>query len=219
MPDVPPPGAVEDAAVDRAAALTPEQIEAVLSEFRTWLQQIADCGLRIAESPDQSAIRNPQSTMGTVDLHTLVAQFTALRHEVNLQTKATRSQQEQTAEILAHADRGDGGDGAEPSDEEQLRPLLKGLVELYDALALARREMERVRRTDAGQIQLRCRHAGEPIPEIPSPKLSFWDRVLGRPPTVSPELTQWRQQLQARQEELCPRRSKLWSASAGSSRR
>ena len=35
-----------------------------------------------------------------IDLHTLLAQFTALRHEVHLQTRAARAQQEQGAETL-----------------------------------------------------------------------------------------------------------------------
>ncbi len=35
-----------------------------------------------------------------IDLHTLVGQFIALRHDVNLQTKATRVQQELNTESL-----------------------------------------------------------------------------------------------------------------------
>ena len=38
--------------------------------------------------------------MSEVDLYTLVGQFTALRQEVNLQTRAVRAQQEQNAETL-----------------------------------------------------------------------------------------------------------------------
>src|SRR5262249_2132884 len=70
-------------------ALTPAEIEATLSEFRAWLTNLAAMGPEPVELPPE-----------TVDLHTLVAQFTALRQEVNLQTRAVRTQQEQSAEVL-----------------------------------------------------------------------------------------------------------------------
>ena len=73
MPDVPPSGAAEGTPLGRAAALTPERIEAVLADFRSWLSELPS-----ATAPP---LTEPAAT---VDLHTLVAQFTALRHEVNL---------------------------------------------------------------------------------------------------------------------------------------
>ena len=53
----------------------------------------------------------PPGSPEPVDLHTLVAQFTALRHEVNLQTKASRAAVEQTAEVLKLLDRPKAGPG------------------------------------------------------------------------------------------------------------
>jgi molecular chaperone GrpE len=88
-----------------------------------------------------------------VDLHTLLGQFIALRHEVNLQTKASRAQLEQNAEALrqlaqAHDSlckaQAAAQDAEEQGQEELLRPLLKTLVDLYDALALGGREAQRV---------------------------------------------------------------------------
>src|SRR5262245_51833363 len=136
MPDNPPTGAAQDAAVGRAQALTPEQIEEVLAEFRAWLRQL----------PGDAQPPPPRAE--AVDLHTLVAQFTALRHDVNLQTRAVRNQQEQTAEalkLLTETVEALEHQNEEPDEDERLRPLLKGLVDLYDALSLARRELDRVR--------------------------------------------------------------------------
>src|SRR5437764_4245808 len=88
MSESPAPGLAGGAAASgAAAAVTPEQIEAILADFRDWLRE----AMQASESPPESE---------PVDLHTLVAQFTALRQEVNLQTRAVRQQQEQNAETL-----------------------------------------------------------------------------------------------------------------------
>ena len=84
MSDTPPPVQPVGPAGDAAAALSPEAVERVLADFRAWLGELA-------EPPARAADSSPP-----VDLHTLVAQFTALRHEVNLQTKAARTSIEQT---------------------------------------------------------------------------------------------------------------------------
>jgi molecular chaperone GrpE len=83
-------------------------------------------------------------------LHTLLGQFIALRHEVNLQTKATRAQQEQNAETLRHltaalealAERPE----TEPQgqDQDATRSLLKTMLDLHDALTVGSREIARV---------------------------------------------------------------------------
>jgi molecular chaperone GrpE len=90
------------------------------------------------------------------DLHTLLAQFTALRHEVNLQTKATRAQQEQNSETLRQLTealealeqaRAAAEQAQQGNVDERLRPLLKALIDLHDAVSLAGREMTRVQDT------------------------------------------------------------------------
>src|SRR5262249_14875646 len=72
-----------------------------------------------------------------------------LRHEVNLQTKAVRAQQGQNAATLDQLGRAvealqAAGEPAGAAGDEELRPLLKTLVDARDALAFARREVERV---------------------------------------------------------------------------
>jgi molecular chaperone GrpE len=78
----------------------------------------------------------------------------ALRHDVSLQTKAARAQQEQASrslealeQALDHLDHRDSKT-YEQTDEavaDTLRPLLKAVVEITDLMTLAGREVERVR--------------------------------------------------------------------------
>jgi len=88
-----------------------------------------------------------------VDLHTLLGQLLAVRQEVNLQTRAVRAQQEQNAQALQHLtsalDALEQGQAQAEQMQQQavdqaVRPLLKTLIDLYDALALASREMQRL---------------------------------------------------------------------------
>jgi molecular chaperone GrpE len=134
----------------------------VLADFRGWLTDLA-AGHLAAPPPEPEA--------GTVDLATLVGQFTALRHEVNLQTKAVRAQQEQNAETLRQLARAvnaleeQPAISAVPADDE-LRPLLQTLVETHDAVTRAADELRRVSAT-----------AQEPPARPP-----WWVTLFGRRP-------------------------------------
>jgi molecular chaperone GrpE len=121
--------------------LTPEGIEIVLADFRAWLTDLA-----------AGTVSEPEPQLDEpLDLHALFGQFTALRHEVNLQTRAVRAQQEQNAETLqrlreavevVHQAAAD-----ETDDDGPTRTMLKSLVEVADALALAKQEVERLAQT------------------------------------------------------------------------
>lgn len=81
--------------------------------------------------------------MPTVDLFTLVSQFTALRHEVNMQTKAARAAVESNAETLRQL-------AAAPvakTGDDDLRPLLKAVLDIADSLDLAHAQVERLHGT------------------------------------------------------------------------
>src|SRR5207302_9616053 len=115
---------------------------------RRWLEQLS------VPLTDGAAPRPPPAE--PVDLHTLLGQFLAVRHEVNLQTKAVRAQQEQNAEALRQLTAAlDALERAEKTSaqaqqraiDEEVRPLLKTLVDLHDALSLASREAQRVQDT------------------------------------------------------------------------
>lgn len=138
MSELTSPSVAGDAAGDLPEGLTPERIEATLADFRAWLYELA-----AADAP----ARPPETSAEPIDLHTLVAQFVALRHEVNLQTRAARSQQEQNAEVLQLLNQSLDALGQAPARgddrDELLRPHLKTLVDVADALGLARRELQR----------------------------------------------------------------------------
>jgi molecular chaperone GrpE len=115
----------------------------VLADFRAWLQEAA------AAPPED----DEPAPAGPLDLATLLGQFVALRHEVNLQTRAARGQQEQTADALRQLSQAldllrqrqqelDAIRSA--ASDEALRPFLKTLLDLHDALSLAEREVRRV---------------------------------------------------------------------------
>jgi molecular chaperone GrpE len=202
--------------------LTPEAIEAILGDFRTWLNQLAAAG----ETPA------PAATGELVDLHTLLAQFVALRQEVNLQTRATRAQQEQNTETLRrlaqaldalHQIQDEMHHPQPASSEEDLRPVLRVLIDLHDALALARREVLRVEDSLLPALdelkELPAAAVPLPAPAFEPPALaaapappSFWQRLFGhgqsmqqQPPAAAEPQLDPSAELSARTEQLSAR--------------
>ncbi len=158
MPELPPPSIPENTSERASQALTPEAISAVLNDFRAWLAALAAEEQRAGSTRDggPSVAYAAGSMSPAPDLHTLLGQFLAVRHEVNLQTRAVRAQQEQNAETLrqlaAALDalrqfQARGDETQQRVIEEAIRPLLHTLIDLYDALALASREMQRFQDT------------------------------------------------------------------------
>lgn len=143
-----------------------DEVEHILADFRAWL----------LENP--RAVEPPPELEQTVDLATLIGHFTALRHEVNLQTRASRAQLEQNALALEQLRQASPATAAPDDADEQLRPLLKALLDVYDALALARREVQRLQ----ANLPAESSAVREP-PEI-APRLPFWARWLGLEKTV-----------------------------------
>jgi molecular chaperone GrpE len=167
----------------------------------------------------------PPAAAQPLDLHTLLSQFVALRHEVNLQTKASRVQQEQNAEALKELGQAlellGRQQEARPSTDgqdrdEQLRPLLKTLIDLHDSLALAGREVQRVQEALGATLEkldtVALDEEEEPEPPLPAsappPSRSFFARLFGGRPApppagVSPEVFRpWRERLARQREEL-----------------
>jgi molecular chaperone GrpE len=174
MSEPPPPTVAEDAAVRDHAALTPGQVDAVLADFRGWLAALP-------AAPDEA----PADAESGPDLYTLLAQFTALRHEVNLQTKASRGQLEHSAATLSQLTRAldsleQARAAAGNEREECVRPLLESLVELHDALSLAGREARRVQDTVLPALREAATGTGTDLPELPRARPpSRWARLLG----------------------------------------
>jgi molecular chaperone GrpE len=195
--------------------LTPAAIESVLADFRSWLQQLT--GTTPAAQPTEH--QTPP-----IDLHTLLGQFLALRHDVNLQTKAARSQQELTGQALQRLDQAlEALRLAQPltqqGESEAVRPLLKTLLDIYDAFSLAEREIRRVQETilplvdelafdsvpleadrNDGKSDLAIPLQPEPEPTA-EPKPSWWQRWFGRRDTRQGMFEQHRQGLLAQREQ------------------
>jgi molecular chaperone GrpE len=174
MSELAPPPESGNAAGDRQEALTPAAIESILADFRAWLEQAAQAGL-----PENDAAAADSGE--PLDLHTLLAQFTALRHEVNLQTRASRAQQEQNLETLRTLEKTlEALEEAQapPSGDEERRPLLKSLIELHDNLSLARREVERTQESLRPLLDRATTEAAQGPPPI-ALRLSWWKRWLG----------------------------------------
>lgn len=138
MSEPAPPAVPEHTPEGHAGSLTPETVERVLADFRQWLDNRRD-------EPGGSAADAPP------DLHTLLGQMIAVRQEVNLQTKAVRAQQEQNAgslELLEEALRDLQKSKSAPqqtqSPDDLLRPLVKTLLDVHDALSLAAKEIQRI---------------------------------------------------------------------------
>lgn len=157
-------------------------IDAVLRDFRGWLtalpQVTGNSEDEKVHQGDGSPSPVPCPLAPPVDLFTIVGQFTALRHEVNLQTKAARAAVEQNAEVLQRlaVPQVDG-------EPEVIRPLLKALIDISDALALSLRQMEKFR--DSVEPLLDdLAGGGEAPPESSSP--GFFARLFGRVPVPPP---------------------------------
>jgi molecular chaperone GrpE len=131
----------------------------------------------------------PVAEPPAADLHTLVAQFTALRHEVNLQTKATRTSLEQTGKALEQLEGAIDELRDRPAGEEdEAGPLLKVLVDVYDNLALALRGVEKQRAAIDGPLEdlvegTKLPDAIKPVgPEDAAVRPGFWWRLFGVSP-------------------------------------
>lgn len=154
-------------------------MSAVLADFQKWLMALTAME-ETGETPVPPAKGGTGVSPVEIDLHTLLGQFLAVRQEVNLQTRAVRAQQEQNNETLRQLtaaldalrqSQAPGEQAQQQAVEEATRPLVKTLLDLYDALALAGREVQRLRETvQSALTQL----TEEEAPLVPAAPRSFW---------------------------------------------
>lgn len=180
--------------------------EGIVEEFRHWTQ----------EHVEQAEAILTERSRTPLDAAAIVAQFTALRQEVNLQTKNSRSQLEQNAQALDQLAR-----AAQTMREQhqrlreentaalddKLRPFVKGLVDARDALALAERNVRKIQDSLRAPELATPPEPPEDIGSVPSGALTppLWARMLGlggwlraaaaRSQTGAPDM--YRQHLQA----------------------
>ncbi len=144
------------------AALTSVQIEWILNDFREWLEAASTADLTPPDAPQVTPI----------DAQSILAQFTALRHEVNLQTKATRIATDQTAKLIEALPPPPSG---EP-DREHMRPIIKTLLDIHDSLSVARRQVEKT----AESVEI-FGDMPDPLEYVEQPPAGWFQRKFGRP--------------------------------------
>ena len=135
------------------------------------------------------------------DLNALIGQFTALRHEVNLQTKAARTSLEQNSQTLAQLQ--EVVESREEAEEPGVdKGMLKGLLDVYDNLSLALKQIAKHRdsfKTESEEAHLEL----PPLPAIAEVQSlssgGFWKRRQAPDPIVKTNrqlLQDWLQQVQ-----------------------
>jgi molecular chaperone GrpE len=113
--------------------MTDERIDGILADFRAWLRVLPS-------EPDPSPPADP------VSLSTLAAQFTALRHDVNMQTKAARAAVEQSNAALQQLQKPTAPDEPD-ADRVDIKPVVKLVLDLHDAMNIARGQLEKAARS------------------------------------------------------------------------
>jgi molecular chaperone GrpE len=120
--------------------MAPHDIEAILDRFRDWLSQTqADVQALDALGPEEPGTPGDRGQGPEVGLLQLVEAFTALRHELKLQTKSARSVEESVQAALGGMDRAIAQfqtvQAREVHAAEQAaKPLVTALIELDEAL-------------------------------------------------------------------------------------
>ena len=177
--------------------MTSEAIDALLADFRAWLQS----PLSVGERADGADADGPK-----FDVATVLQQFIALRQEVNLQTRASRGQLEQNAQTIVMLQESLGTlqrqqhqfeDADHAAQDELVRPLLKTLIDAHDALSLAERQVCRLLDAWAGLAT----RPTDPVeaPPVIKLKIPHWARWLGLDASIEAQLAPlyaWRQSQQ-----------------------
>jgi len=138
----------ETNAIDRVGPDMSEDDAQLLDTFRVWLTAARAESAALSGTCD-SADEN-DARVSKVGLYDLVEAFTALRHEIKLQTKSARSLQDSAQSAVdALQSAMDGFRSVEPREADAARnaarPLAESLAELSEALERCRTVLERVR--------------------------------------------------------------------------
>jgi molecular chaperone GrpE len=152
--------------------MTPESIDALLARFRDWL----------TTQPDDHAEPAPADLLEEpLDLASILREFVALRHEVNLHTKATRTLNEHAEQLLARlaASQPPAPPANETADATATPPpYLHTLLEMHDALLLVSRESARIQ-TQLASALAQATADDQPPADPQTPKLTWWMRQSG----------------------------------------
>lgn len=150
-------------------------VDRVLGDFRSWLE-----ALRAFDPLSSASVGNEAEP--EVDLATLVGNFVALKQEVNLQTRASRGQMEQTTQTLEQLRQSLAllerkQDNLDSGQDEALRPLLKSVLDSYDVLSLAQREVQKIHDTLQTLLE---RYGSDPDADLPQAETQAEEPSIGR---------------------------------------
>ena len=181
MSDEPEPYSVANAAEFGTEALSTDAVEALLGDFRAWLLEARE-----------QAVPLPADDRAEFDVASVLRQFIALRQEVNLQTKASRAQLEQTSQTIGMLQETLGTlerqqaqtEDSDAGQDEVVRPLLKTLIDAHAALSLAEREVRRLLDKPAPAVDV---PPSEEPPRIEL-KIPHWARWLGLDASIEAQL-------------------------------
>lgn len=213
--------------------MTPETVNRLLARFSEWLT-----------SQPQPAPSAPDDLDDPpLDLSSVLREFVALRHEVNLHTKATRTLNEQVGQWLAQLQQDAASSQptsttspptdrpASAANESTDAPpdYLRVLIEMYDPLLLAHRELQRMQtELTVAASALDAPTHSYPLPNDstaqptvqPPPKLTWWMRQSGAGAIIADqhrEIVRLRQQLALHRQQPNPltRLLRMFQASIG----
>ena len=154
--------------------------EEVLARFRDWLGRTrSECASLEEHATDEEG---PPEAVG---LYQLVEQFTALRHDVKLLTKATRGTEERNeATLLSLQAAIEQFRAVETKEDEAAdkaaRPLAEALVELDESLLRCRGVIERARHRVLADVNAELKEVRERLDELFRTQ-PWWRRLLCRP--------------------------------------
>ena len=189
MPDDAPPIVAASPGEIGTEALSGDAVEAILADFRAWLQEANSPGPLDRDGEGRSTPLSPWDS-SEFDIATILQHFIALRQEINLQTKASRGQLEHSVQTLAMMQEALGTierqqaqleENRQNVQDEIVRPFLKTLIDAHDALALAERKVRRV-------LESSPPTSPEDAPPLIKLRIPHWARWMGLDASIEAQL-------------------------------
>ena len=156
--------------------------ERILARFRQWLDETHAEADTLA---DDAQLTDGQPDGGSVGLYQLIEQFTALRHEVKLQTKSSRNLDQRSAGAFdalqeavtqLHSVQTNQAEAV----HQAAKPLVEALIDLDEALQRGQAVIETARRRVLEESARELQELRQRLDEL-FRRQSWWRRRLCRP--------------------------------------
>ena len=152
----------------------------LISQLRAWLDETQREASAVSSNGDRSDTHDRP-----VGLYELIEQFTALRHEVKLQTKSARSLEQQYEKAVDIIQEAAGPSGTAEADTSEIvqrtaRPYVESLIDLDESMRRGKKVIDNVRRQlleeFMGQLQSAIRGLDALFAQLP-----WWRKWMCRP--------------------------------------